>query len=320
MVSTRHTASALFAGLLTAAATMVASQDYPNKPIRIITNQAGGGSDFIARLIGQGISGPLGQPVIIDNRAGGLIQSEIVSKAPPDGYTLLVAGGSILILPLMQKTPYDPVKDFSPITLATKEPAVLAVSPAVPVKSVKELIALAKARPGELNYGSGGTGATNHLAAELLKTMAGINIVHVAYKGSAPLLGALIAGEVQLAFPSAPSAAPHVKSGRLRALAVTTAEPSALAPGLPTVAASGVPGYESASLTLLFAPAKTPEAIIGRLNQEIVRLLKSREAKEQLFASGVESVGSSPHQLAATMKTEMDRMGKVIKEAGIKGN
>jgi len=305
-------------GLMVLSGGVVCGQDYPHKPIRIITNAAGGGSDFIARLIAQGISGPLGQPVIVDNRSGGLIQSEIVSRAPPDGYTLLVAGGSILILPLLQKTPYDPMKDFSPITLATKEPAVLAVYPSVAAKSVKELIALAKGKPGELNYGSGGTGATNHLAAELFRAMAGVNIVHIAYKGSAPLLSALIGGEVQLAFPSAPSVAPHVKSGRLRALAVTSAEPSALAPGLPTVAASGVPGYESASLTLLFAPAKTPDAIINRLNQEMVRFLKTPEAKAQLLISGAETVGSSPQQLADTMKAEMDRMGKVIKDAGIK--
>jgi len=246
------------------------------------------------------------------------MQAELVSKAPPNGYTLLVAGGSIVTLPLLTKTSYDLLKDFSPITLATREPSLVVVSPAVPAKTVKELVALAKAKPGELNYSSGRAGSSTHLSGELFKFMAGVNIVHIAYNGTPQLLGAAMSGEVQIAFPSAPSAAPHIKSGRLRALAVTSAEPSPLTPGLPTVAAAGLPGYESVSMTALFAPAKTPETVIKRLNQEIVRYIKTAEPKEQLFNIGSETVGSSPEQLTAAVKADMDRLGKVIKDAGLK--
>jgi tripartite-type tricarboxylate transporter receptor subunit TctC len=297
---------------------LVFGQDFPSKPIRLVANAAGGSGDFAARLIAQGITGSLGQPVIIDNRPSGQIQAETVTKATPDGHTLLVAGGSIIILPLLQRTSYDPVKDFSPVTLATREPAVVAVFPALPAKSIKELIALARTKPGELNYSSGQAGSSNHLAAELFKSMAGVSITHIAYKGTGPLLSALMGGEVQLAFPSAPSAAPHIKSGRLRALAVPSSEPSALAPGLPTVAASGVPGYESVSMTAIFAPAKTPDAVIKRLIHEMVLYLRTAEAKEQLFNSGSETVASTPAELAAAVTADMDRLGKVIRDAGLK--
>ena len=318
MLISRYMLSMLSTSLLFASAGIVGGQDYPNKPIRMVANAAGGSGDITARLIAQGMSGPLGQAIIIDNRPSGQIQAEIVAKAPPDGYTLLVAGGSIITLPLLKKTSYDVLADFSPITLATREPAVLVVYPSVPAKSVKELIALAKAKPGELNYSSGQAGSSNHLAAELFKSMAGVNIVHVAYNGTPQLLGAAISGEVQLSFPSVPSAMASIKSGRLRALAVTSAQPTALAPGLPTVSGSGVPGYESASITALFAPAKTPELVIKRLNQEIVRFLKTAEPREQLFNIGSETVGSSPEQLTTAVKADMERLGKLIKDAGLK--
>ena len=214
--------------------------------------------------------------------------------------------------------PWDAIRDFSPITLATSQPSILAVHPSLPVKSVKELIALAKSKPGALNYSVGASGTAQHFAAELFKVMAGVNIVMINYKGGGPATNALIAGEVQVSFVSAASAAPFVKSGRLRALAVTSAQPSMLAPGLPTVAASGLPGYESVTLAGIYAPAKTPTAIINRLNQEFVRVLNGADVKEKLLNSGVEAAGNSPEQFAATIKADMTTVGKLIKDAGIR--
>ena len=254
--------------------------------------------------------------MIVDNRPA-VAQTDIVSKAPPDGYTLLVAGGPLWILPLLRQTSYDPVRDFSPITLIELSVNLVAVHPSLPVKSISELVSLAKARPGELNYATSGIGTTAHLAGELFKSMAGVKLVHVPYKGGGPALIDLIGGQVQLSFVSAPGATPHVKAGRLRALAVTSPQPSALAPGLPTVA-STVPGYESVGITALFAPAKTPAAIIQRLNEESVRFLRTPEAKEIFSKNGAEPVGSSPEQLAAAIRAEVERLGKVIKEAGIR--
>ena len=271
-----------------------------------------------ARLIAQGISGPLGQPVVVENRPP-FITTETVAKAPPDGYSMLLNGSIVWVLPLLQKNvPWDPLRDFSPLTLVSSAPLTLVVHPSLPVKSVKELIALAKARPGKLDYSSAGQGVPPQIAAELFKSMAGVNIVSVNYKGSGEALTALIAGEVQVAFGNAAPVTPHITSGKLRALAVTSSEPSKLAPGLPTVAASGLPGYEYVSVIVMLAPAKTPEAIIRRLNQEIVRALNNPDVKQKFLDFGVESRSSSPEELAATVKTDMARMGKVIKDAGIK--
>jgi len=313
-------AATISVSLLGLGAGTASSQDYPSKPIRIITSPAGGGTDFTVRQIAQGISGPLGQQIIVDNRPSGIIQGETVSKAAPDGYTLLIAGGTFWTLPLLQKTTYDPIRDFSPITLIDVSINVVAVHPSVPVKSIRELVALAKARPGELNYASTGSGGTAHLATELFKSMAGVNIVHVPYKSMPAAITDLIGGQVQLLFVSSTSAAPHVKSGKLKAIAVTSTQPSALAPGLPPVATSGVPGYEVVSMTAMFAPAKTPAAIIKRVNEEVVRYLKTPEAKETFFSRGLDAVGSSPEQLAVAMKAEMARLEKVIKETGIRVN
>ena len=306
-------------GLMVLGAGVVSGQDYPNKPIRIVTAAAGGGSDFMARQVAQGISGPLGQPVIVENRGGGIIPVDYVSKAPPDGYTLLVQGAVAWVAPLLlRKAPYDMVRDFSPISLLVKEVYLVAVHPSLPVKSVRELIALAKTRPGELNYSSSIAGGSGHLAGELFRSMAGVNIVHVPYKGTAASITALISGEVQLTITDAGLMTPHVKSGKLRALAVTSAEPSALVPGLPTEAASGLPGYEAVGRTGIWAPAKTPAAIIERLNQEIVRVLNLPDVKERFFNAGVEPVGSSPEQFAAIVKADIAKLGKLIKDAGIK--
>jgi len=306
-------------GLIVIGTGAVSGQDYPNKPIRILTSAAGGGSDFTARQIAQGISGPLGQPVIVDNRGGGIIAAEVVSKAPPDGYALTVQGAALWIVPFLQKAPYE-VGDFSPIVQTERIVFIVAVHPSMPVKSVKELIALAKARAGELNYASVSIGGSTHLAVELFKSMAGINIVHIPYKGAATAVPALLSGDVQLMIFDTGVLGPHVKLGKLRGLAVTSGQPSALFPALPTVTASGLPGYETVGMTGLFAPVKTPAAIIDRLNQEIVRALNRPEVKERFLSAGLEIVGNSPEQFAATMKSDMAKMGKVIKDSGIKVN
>ena len=304
-------------GLIIAGA--VSGQNYPNKPVRIVTTAAGSGGDFPSRIIAQGISGPLGQPVIIDNKSGGLFASETVAKAPADGHTLVVNGASLWISPLLRKVSYDPVGDFSPISLLVREVFIVALHPSVAANNVKELIALAKSRPGELNFGSAGSGGANHLAAELFKSMAGIKIVHVPYKGAGAAITAVISGEVQLIFGSATAIMPLTKSMKVRPLAVTSDEQSTLYPTLPTVAAF-LPGYESVSKTAVFAPARTPQPIINRLHDEIVRLLNQAEVKEKFFNAGAEVVGSSPEQLAVTMKSEMIRLSKVIKDAGIREN
>lgn len=304
-------------GTLVLGAGSAAGQNYPNKPIRMVAAEAGSGSELVARVIAQGLAAGLGQQVVVDNR--GILAGAIVAKAPPDGYTLIAYGSPLWLAPFLQDTvAYDPVKDFAPISLTASTPNILVVHPSVPAKSVKELIALAKSKPGELNYGSGSKGSSTQIAAGLFEAMAGVRMMRVPYKGSGPALTALIGGQIQLMFPAASSVAPHLGSGRLRALAITSAQPSALGPGLPTVAASGLPGYESLSIYGMFAPAKTPAALIKRLNGEIVRVLSRADVKQKLFGSGVEAVGSTPEQLAQTVRSEMDRLGKVVKDAAIR--
>ena len=293
------------------------AQEFPTRPVRIVTSEAGGGNDIQARMIARGLSGALGQQVIVENRPSGVIPGEIVSRASPNGYTLLLYNNTLWTGPLIQKTPYDPVRDFAPVTTATIGPNVLVVNPASPANSVADLIALAKSKPGALNYASSGTGATNHLAAELFKTMAGVDIVRIGYKGAGPGLNDLIANQVQVMFPTAGAAAPHVKASRVKALAVTSAERSSIAPQLPTVAASGLPGYESLAIYGIFVPAGTPRAIVHRLNTEIVGVLTAADVKEKFLAMGMEAVGGSPDELAARIKSEMARMVKVIRDAGI---
>ncbi len=308
----------LIAVVATGDALPVCGQDYPNKPIRVVTGEPGGGSDFAARVLAQGLTTALGKQVVVDSRAV-LVLMETVARAPADGYTLLFYGSSVWLAPFLRNdVNYDPVKDFSPITIAIRAPNVLAVHPSVAAASVGELIALARARPGVLNYASVGSGSTAHLAAELFKAMAGVDIVHIPYKGGAPAVNDLISGQVQLMFGTAGSVAAHIKSGRVRGIAVTSPQPSELFPGLPTVAASGLPDYQSGTLQGLFAPARTPAAIIRRLNQEAVGVLKKTEVREKLFGGGVEVVASAPEEFAATIKSEMLRMGQIIRSAGIK--
>ncbi len=290
------------------------AQDYPSKPVRIITGPAGGGGDYQARVIAQGITGPLGQAVVIENRPNNLL-GEIAAKAPADGYNVLLSGGSVWSLPLLQPVNYDPVKDLAPITLIERSPSLLVVHPSLPVKSVKELIALAKAKPGQLNYNT--ASSDTRLAGELFKSMAGINIVIISYSANAMGYADLLAGQVQLTFGNILQVTPHLKAGRLRVLGVTTATPSAMFPELPTIAQT-VPGFEKASIGAMFVPAKTPEPIIGRLNQEISRYMHTPDAKQRFATAGSEAVSSTPQELANTIKGEMARLGKVIKEANIK--
>ncbi len=300
----------------------VHAQTYPVKSIRIITIEAGGGNDLLARLMAQGIATPMGQPLIVENRggAGGSIAAEQVARATPDGYTLLVYTGGLWILPMLQSASYDPLKDFSPVTLLARSPNIVVVHTSLPVKSIRELIALAKARPGQLNYASAGIGGSTHLAAELFKSMADVNIERITYKGTAPAQNDLVGGQVQLMFSTAASVAPHIKSGRLRPLAVTSAKPSPLVPSLPTVAASGLPGYESDVVYGVWAPAKTPAVVVHRLNQEITSLLHKPETIDRLAGVSLEAAPTTPDEFAAAIKSDITRMGKVIKSAGIRGD
>ena len=303
------------------ASLIVCAQAYPNKPIRVLAPEAGGGVDFVARVIAREMSLSMGQQVVIDNRggAGGIIAGDTVVKSAPDGYTLLFYGPAIYLLPyLRERVPFDSAKDLAPVSLAVTTPNVMVVHPSLPVTSVRELIALAKAKPGQLNDAGANTGSSAHLTAELFKAMAGVNIVRVPFKGVGPALNALIAGQVHLMFPSAGSITPHVKSGRLRALAVTSAKPSALTPGLPTVAESGVPGYESVAVFGVFAPAQTPPDIIARIQREVARATGNPDVPKRFLAAGVEPVGSTPDEYASTIRRETAKWGKLIRDLGIR--
>lgn len=302
------------------AATGVAAQtpSFPTKPIRVVTTVTGGGNDLVARLVQPRIAERLGQQLIVDNR--GSLGPEIVAREKPDGYTLLIAGGNLWTLQFLRpQVGWDAERDFAPVTLAGTLPNLIVVHPSLPVKSIRELIALAKAHPGQLNYSSGTTGVSTHLAGELFNIMAKTNIVRVPYKGGGPAMNAIISGEAQVSFPNAGSAMPHLQSGRVRALAVSSAQPSALFPKLPTVAAAGVPGYEWIAMIGFFAPAKTPRPLIDTLNRELVRALTVPETKEKLMASGMEVAANTPEEFASLMKADIARTGKLIRDAGIKG-
>jgi len=290
------------------------AQDYPTKVVRIMTSEAGGGGDSLARLVAQGLSKTMGQQFIVENR--GIQSATEVARATPDGYTLLFYGSNAWISPLLRKSTWDPVRDFAPITFAADGINVLTVNPSVPAKTVAELIALAKAKPGEINFASSAAGSATHLAGELFKAMAGVNIVHIPYKGVAAAYNDLIAGRVQMMIGASSSMTPLIKAGKIRLLAVGNDKPSALFPGTPTVAAT-VPGYESGFPFAMFAPAKTPTAIINRLSQETGRVLRSPESAEKLSNLQLEVVASTPAQLAEKVASDRAKLGKIIKEAGI---
>ncbi len=315
----------LLAGLLFAtAAAEVTAAEYPTKPIRLVVPYpAGGPVDITARTVGPKLTEALGQSIVIDNRggAGGILGSDIVAKSAPDGYTLLLCTTANAInASLIPKLPYDMVKDFAPVTLVAIITSIVVVHPSVPARSVQELIALAKAKPGQLSYASTGNGTPTHFAAELFKSMAGLDIVHIPYKGAAPAVVDLLSGQVHLSFISAPGVVPHVKSGRLRALAVTNAKRSALLPELPTVSESGLPGYESEGWHGLFVPAKTPRPVIERLYREFANVLRAPETHSRLVGVGTEPVGMPPDEFAVKLKAEIAKWGKVVKTAGIKAD
>ena len=302
-----------------AAANQAAAQAFPSKPLKIVTAGAGGGSDFTSRLIGGAIAGPLGQPVVVDNRPSGVIPGDVVAKSPPDGYTMLVTSNTLWLTPLLRDdVPYDPVRDFAPITWTNTQPVILVVHPSLPVHNVKELIALAKAKPDSLNYSTGTSGTLPHLAGELFNIMAGTKITRVPYKSGSAEQTDLLAGRVQLTFGSSASVLPHVRSGKLRAIAVAAPRPTSLAPDLPTIAASGLPGFEtSGTITGIWAPAKTPAPVINRLNQEIVKYLKTPDAAEKFHSQGAEPAGTTPAEFAAAIKADITRWGKIIKDLNI---
>jgi tripartite-type tricarboxylate transporter receptor subunit TctC len=304
-------ARACLVGMLILGPHAVLAQDkYPSKVIRVLTATPGSNHDWGARITAQELTPRIGHRVIVENR--GSIAVELVAKdTPPDGYTLLFYGAYAWLQPLLAKTNWDPLEDLAPITLAISSPNVLAVHPSLPVKSVRELIALAKARPGALNYSAGGGGSTPHIAAELFNYMASVRIVRVNYKGSGPSMLGLFVGEVQLMFAALGPIMPHVKSGKVRALAVTTPNRSPLAPDLPAVG-EALPGYASEAAIGFFAPKKTPAAIIKFLSHEIQQALKATDP-QLVFNSGVEIVGSTPDDFARFIKSDMDKMGKVIK-------
>lgn len=306
------------AGVLPACAGLAFAQIYPARPVRIVTGAPGSSAEFAARITAQGMAASLGQPVVVDPRStgGATVFGEIVARAQPDGYTLMVIGSTLWIGPLFRKAPYDPLQDFSPISLLADSPNILVVHPSLPVKSVRDLIDLAKARPGALNYSTSGIGASPHLAAELFKAMAGVDIKHVPFKGATASVIGVLGGEVQMSFASAASVSAHVQSGRLKAIAVTSARPFALFPDLPAVGAT-VPGYEAGGATGFFAPARTPAAVIARLNREASAFLSRPEVKEKFLGIGLEVVASSPEQLAATLKSDTIKWGKVIRDANM---
>ena len=304
---------ALLITLTCACASHAMAQDvFPNKFIRIVTSAAGSNNDWGARLVAQDLTARLGQQVIVENR--GSIGVEVVTRSPPDGHTILFYGSIAWLQPYLTQVSWDPIRDLSPITIAMTSPQVVVVHPSLPVKSIKELIALGKAQPGQLNYGAGGAGASPHLAAELFKYMAGVNIVRINYKGTGPAMVGLLAGEVHMMFPGLGSIVPHMNAGKVRALAVTTPKRTRLAPDLPPVG-EFVKGYASESVIGFFAPAKTSAAIINRLNREINDVMKTTDQK-RLAASGVEAAATTPEEFAQFVKAEMARMLPVIKGAG----
>jgi len=299
-----------------------AAEAYPDKPIRLIVPQPPGGtSDILARVLALKLAENLRQQIIIDNRAGasGTIGTDLAAKSPPDGYTLVLVYTTHATTPgIYGKLPYDPVADFAPITLAAAAPLLLVVHPKIPVTSVKELIAYAKTRPGELNFCSAGNGSGSHLAGELFNTMTGVKLTHIPYKGSGLAITELIGGQVQLMFAGIVPIDPHVKSGRVRSIAVSSAKRSVAIPQVPTIAESGLPGFEVVGWYGVLAPARTPHPIVARLHNELVKILQTQDIRDRLLSEGAEPVGNTPAEFTAFIKTDIGRWAKVIKAAGAK--
>lgn len=303
----------------------VHAQPYPTKPIRMVVPSApGSGPDLIARVVAQKLTESLGKPVVADPRpgAGGSLGAEIVAKSPPDGYTLIMgsAGSHSVNSALYPKLPYDAVKDFAPISLVSTAPNILIVHPSLPVKSVKDLVALAKAKPGDLTFGSGGNGSTAHLSGELFRVLAKVNMVHVPFKGAPAAVIGVMTGEISLAILNLPPALPHVRSGKLKALGVSTATRSSAVPDIPTIAEAGLPGYDAGTWYGLLAPAGTPGDIIARLNAELVKGLRSAEMKKRIAAEGGDVIGGTPDEFTAVIKRDIEKWTRVVAASGAKAN
>jgi tripartite-type tricarboxylate transporter receptor subunit TctC len=303
----------------------VSAQSWPSKPIRIVVPfTAGGNTDIVARMIGDGLSKTFGQPVLIENKPGaaGLVGATAVAKAPADGYTFLMGtvGTHAINAGLYTKMPYDTVKDFTPVTLVASVPNILVVHPSLPVDSVNDLIGYLKANPDKSNFSSSGNGTSIHLSGELFKIRTGVSMTHIAYKGSPPALADLMGGQVQLMFDNLPTSLPHVKAGKLKALAVTTAKRIPALPDLPTVDESGLPGFETGSWFGLLAPAGTPKEIIARVDIEIRKMVQSPEMREKLIQQGAEPLGMGSDEFAAHIKAELVKWGEVVKASGAKAD
>jgi tripartite-type tricarboxylate transporter receptor subunit TctC len=303
----------------------VHAQSYPSKSIRYVVPYAPGGStDIVARVLALKLSEAMGQQVVVDNRpgAGGAIGADIVAKSPPDGYTMVTAVTSIMAINqfLYRKLPYDPEKDFAPVTQVGSLPLILVIHPSLPAKNVREFIAIAKAKPGQLNYGSSGVGTATHMTTELFKAMAGVDLVHIPYKGSGQVMGDVIGGQLALIFDQIVSSLPHVQSGKLRMLAITSAKRFPSLPDLPTIAESGVPGYESISWAGVAVPAGTPKEIVARLHAEIVKVLAMPDIRERFLRDGIETIGSTPEQFSEHIRRERIKWAKVVKDSGAKAD
>ena len=313
----------LLGAVLAAPALIAQAQSYPARPIRMIVPLAAGGAmDTIARSVGARLTGNIGQTIVVDNRGGGgwTIGAELAASAPPDGYTLIMMSATSVIRPLLYSARYDMVRDFSPVSQVSAQPYLLVVNPSISAKSVQELVAFAKANPGKLNYASAGQGSIIHLATELLRVQTGTRMVHVPYKGMGAAYPDLLAGHTQMALGSIVSAQPHVRAGRLRGIAVTSARRAASSPDIPTIAESGVKGYAVTNWYGVLAPAKTPGAIVERLHGEIAKVLRDPDVAKHFAADGAEAVSSTPKDFAAHISSESRKWAMVIKEAGIKGD
>jgi tripartite-type tricarboxylate transporter receptor subunit TctC len=316
-------AATVLAATLAGAGAPAQAQSWPSKPVRLIVPfPPGGGNDVIARAVAQKLGDRLGQPVVVENRAGanGIVGLQALMQAAPDGHTIAVgAAGPLAVNPsLYDKLPYDPVRDFAPVSNLVNFPLLLVTHPSVAAKTIRELVALARAQPGKLHYSSPGSGNSGHLAGELFNTMAGVKTVHVPYKGQGPALTDLIAGQVQMLYSSIPSVLPHVRQGQLNAIAVGSARRIAPLPDIPTIAESGVPGYEAYSWVGLVAPAATPRAVVTRLHREVVEILKEKDVAEKLSGQGALPVGDAPEQFAAYIRAEIDKWGAVVRSSNIK--
>ena len=303
----------------------VHAQSYPSKSIRYVVPYAPGGStDIVARVLALKLSEAMGQQVVVDNRpgAGGAIGADIVAKSPPDGYTMVTAVTSIMAINqfLYRKLPYDPEKDFAPVTQVGSLPLILVIHPSLLAKNVREFIAIAKAKPGQLNYGSSGVGTATHMTTELFKAMAGVDLVHIPYKGSGQVMGDVIGGQLALIFDQIVSSLPHVQGGKLRMLAITSAKRFPSLPDLPTIAESGVPGYESISWAGVAVPAGTPKEIVARLHAEIVKVLAMPDIRERFLRDGIETIGSTPEQFSEHIRRERIKWAKVVKDSGAKAD